>query len=118
MKEKMEWLRSHCINAALTVHHDAPKFEQLSGVPFHRIWFGVNISRFALTQGVVDVLDADEALRSDEALRGGRHPHLGRPASAPAARSSAALHAPPSTIPSDHEYQYDYLGLPSHAFRC
>ena len=47
LAEKMEWIRSHCVAAAFTAHHGAPLYAQQTGVPFHRIWFGVDVSQFA-----------------------------------------------------------------------
>lgn len=47
MRDKMAWIRSHCVDAALSVHHDVAKFSAATGVHFHRIWFGVDSTRFA-----------------------------------------------------------------------
>lgn len=47
LREKLAWLRAHCVDAALSVHHDAPRFEAETGVPFWRIWFGVDALAFA-----------------------------------------------------------------------
>lgn len=47
LKEKLAWIRAHCVDAALTVHHDARKYGEETAVPFHRIWFGVDVERFA-----------------------------------------------------------------------
>jgi hypothetical protein len=47
MQQKIAWLRQHCVEAALSVHHDVATFQNKSGVPFHRIWFGVDVGLFA-----------------------------------------------------------------------
>jgi len=47
MQQKLAWLRTHCVESAMSVHHDIEAFEQQTGVPFHRIWFGVDVGRFA-----------------------------------------------------------------------
>ena len=71
MQEKMTWLRAHCVHAALSVHHDVAKFEIVSGVPFHRIWFGVDAARFAedSTQRGSDVV-SDEHYEYDLGFTG------------------------------------------------
>ena len=58
MKEKLAWMRAHCVAAALTVHHDASLFARQTQVPFHRIWFGVNASAFSASSA--DVADGSE----------------------------------------------------------
>ena len=50
LTEKLSWLQSHCVSAAMTVHHDASKYAAATGVPFHRIWFGVDTEHFAQPQ--------------------------------------------------------------------
>ena len=47
LAEKLAWVRRHCVAAAFTVHHHAPLFSQTTGVPFHKISFGVDLARFA-----------------------------------------------------------------------
>ena len=47
LAEKLAWVRRHCVAAAFTVHHHAPLFSQTTGVPFHKISFGVDVARFA-----------------------------------------------------------------------
>ena len=47
LAEKLAWVRQHCVAAAFTVHHHAPLFSQTTGVPFHKISFGVDLARFA-----------------------------------------------------------------------
>ena len=50
LREKLAWLQAHCVSVALTVHHDAELYEAETGVPFRRIWFGVDAMRFADAQ--------------------------------------------------------------------
>lgn len=50
MSSKLAWLQSHCVRHALTVHHDIERYEAATGVPFSRIWFGVDMDRFALNE--------------------------------------------------------------------
>ena len=45
--DKMKFLRAHCVAAAFSVHHEVARYEEESGVPFHRIWFGVDALRFS-----------------------------------------------------------------------
>jgi hypothetical protein len=40
LKQKLAWIKQHCVSAALSVHHDVAAYQELTGVPFHRIWFG------------------------------------------------------------------------------
>jgi len=47
LRAKLEWVRKHCVQAALSVHHDVALYERESGVSFHRIWFGVDVDLFA-----------------------------------------------------------------------
>jgi len=46
MPAKFHWFKAHCVSAALTVHHNASQFEAATGVPFHRITFGVDAGTF------------------------------------------------------------------------
>jgi len=47
LQQKLAWLRAHCVDAALSVHHDVTLYQQQTQVPFHRIWFGVDIEKFS-----------------------------------------------------------------------
>ena len=48
MSRKFEWLKAHCVTRGLTVHHHAERFANETGIPFTRIWFGVDVNKFAL----------------------------------------------------------------------
>ena len=47
LPQKLAWIRAHCVQRALTVHHHAARFEANTSTPFTRIWFGVNVAKFA-----------------------------------------------------------------------
>lgn len=49
LREKLQWLRAHCVALALSVHHDVKRFETTTGVPFRRIWFAADVARFAMS---------------------------------------------------------------------
>jgi hypothetical protein len=66
MREKLAWVRSHCVDLALTVHHDAKVFEAETGVPFHRIWFGVDATRFAGLNHSKEVLELADQQQEEQ----------------------------------------------------
>ena len=47
MPQKFRWLQHHCVDAAFSVHHDVAQYEAASGVPFFRISFGADTTRFS-----------------------------------------------------------------------